>query len=394
MKTFLKLIAREFRLFFSNSVAVVILIGAPVAYGLLFGFVYQQGIVTDLPVAVVDQNRTETSRILIDAMNDNQHIEIVAIVPDISLLNNDLKSGKIVGFVNIPHKFEQDIFMQRYPQLHVELNAVNIVNTNFALRGLRESLETINAGLQIEALQKQGVPASIASQQFEAFSISTFSNFNPSLNYLTFLFPGLLATILQQVLLLALALSFSKDYEDGTFSELLKHTTSPMMVLLTKSFPYLLMGGLIWLMILHMLLAAFGVSNAGSWAMIYSLSIMFILSVTAIGILISAIIPSQLKSTEILMVIATPAFIISGFTWPLSQMPEWVIWIASVIPLTHFLEAIRNVMLAGATWHHVSNELWAMFWLTFVPVTLSYIVVSYKMKAIKPEVSKISGSTV
>ncbi len=383
MKVFLKLVAREFRLFFSNSVAVVILIGAPAAYGLLFGFVYQQGIVTDLPVAVVDQNRTETSRILIDAMDDNQHIEIVAVVPDISLLNDDLKSGRIVGIVDIPQRFEQDIFMKRYPQVSVELSAVNIVNTNFALRGLRESLETINAGLEIEALKKQGIPATIASQQFEAFSIATTSNFNPSLNYLTFLFPGLLATILQQVLLLALALSFSKDYEDGTFSDLLNHTTSPLMVLLTKSFPYLLMGGLIWLIILHMLLAAFGVANAGSWTMIYSLSIMFILSVTAIGILVSAVIPSQLKSTEILMVIATPAFIISGFTWPLSQMPDWVVWFASVIPLTHFLEAFRNVLLAGAGWQHITSQLWAMFWLTIIPAVLTYFVIVFKIKQVR-----------
>jgi ABC-2 type transport system permease protein len=61
----------------------------------------------------------------------------------------------------------------------------------------------------------------------------------------------------------------------------------------------------------------------------------FVISVSFIGVLVSILVPNQLKATEILMVIATPSFILSGFTWPLSQMPVWVQAISNVIPLTH-----------------------------------------------------------
>ncbi|AXJ01187.1 ABC-2 type transport system permease protein [Cyclonatronum proteinivorum] len=380
MKRFAALIAREFRLFFSNNVAVLILFGAPLAYGLFFGFVYYKGVATDLPVAVVDMNSTTTSRMLIDAIDDNQHVAVQRVVPDISMLAHEMLSGEIVAVVSIPERFEQDVLMQRSPALILDVSATNIVNANFAIKGIRTSLETINAGMQIEGLRKQGVPAELASQQFQAFSIQTMNRFNPSLNYLIFLYPGLLATILQQVMLLGLALSFSKEYEEDTFRELTRQTRSPLLILLVKSLPYLFMGWMIWMFCLHVMLYGFGVPMAGSWSVLYGISALFILAVTALGILVSAVIPNQLKATEVLMVIATPAFIISGFTWPLSQMPDWVGWAASVIPLTHFLEALRNIMLAGAGWEHILPEARVLFILTVIPVAAAWIVVRLKVK--------------
>lgn len=72
---------------------------------------------------------------------------------------------------------------------------------------------------------------------------------------------------------------------------------------------------------------------------------LFVFSVSAIGVLVSIVLPTQLKATEVLMVIATPSFMISGFTWPLDQMPTWVQAFSNSIPLTHFLKAFRILMV-------------------------------------------------
>ncbi len=380
MKVYLNLVAREFRLFFSNSVAVLILIGAPVLYGVLFGMVYKDGIVEELPVAVADQNNTSISRDLTDAINEHQYISVVKNAPETHYFREDLKSDAIAGVITIPVDFEKQLQRQQTPDVQVDLDGTNMLNANFALRGIRESLETMSAGIQIETLNKQGVPQHSAEHQWQPFNIQTEFNFNPSTNYLFFLLPGLLATVMQQVMLIALALSFSKDYEDATFFDLTNQTYSASLIILAKSTPYLFIGGLIWLLTLHGLLFAFGVPVVGSWSVIYGLSALFLLSVTAIGVMISSLIPSQLKSTEILMVIATPAFIISGFTWPLSQMPEWITWIASIIPLTHFLEAFRYVLLAGAEWQHITSQLWSLFWLMTIPLIATWLMVTYQVR--------------
>ena len=90
----------------------------------------------------------------------------------------------------------------------------------------------------------------------------------------------------------------------------------------------------------------------------YGYTFLFLLAVAFIGILVSIAIPSQLKATEILMVIATPSFILSGFTWPLSQMPDWIVGIAKVIPLTHYLQIFRTMIIEQGASSYVQSSVW------------------------------------
>ncbi|WP_343561632.1 hypothetical protein [Sphingobacterium sp.] len=91
---------------------------------------------------------------------------------------------------------------------------------------------------------KTGVPASLASQQYEAFRHNLFYQYNPAGNYLYFLWPGLIFSVLHQLILLALALSFSQEFAMGTFNKkgLLSYSRSPIILLIVKFFPYLIMS--------------------------------------------------------------------------------------------------------------------------------------------------------
>lgn len=118
--------------------------------------------------------------------------------------------------------------------------------------------------------------------------------------------------------------------------------------------------------------------DVDSSAMI-ALLVMFTAAVTFLGILVSIAIPSQLKATEVLMVVATPSFILSGFTWPLSQMPGWIVSIANTIPLTHFLQALRKVMLYQATASDIVSELNWLFIMTLIFALLSFLLLKFKI---------------
>ncbi len=82
------------------------------------------------------------------------------------------------------------------------------------------------------------------------------------------------------------------------------------------------------------------------------------------------------------MVIATPSFILSGFTWPLSQMPDWVVAVANVIPLTHFLQAFRILLIEEGTLSQCSGAIWAMIWIGLVCAVLSYVALYFKRKKV------------
>lgn len=382
MKNFFSLIKREFRLFWDNSVLRLLFIGAPIMYGILLGFVYQKGKVTDLPVVVVDEDQSQMSRKAIEMMNDNEVLNVAFIRYD----QNDLakivaENDNIPAVVIIPKDFEKQVMTKKYPEVLTIVNTSNVLTANYASTAIQICLGTLKAGVQIEALKKQGMPESVAMSQYEPFKTTFIKKYNRSTNYMYFLWPGILATVLQQVLLLGLALSFASEYENGTFRTLVSENKSLLKIMAVKIIPYLIMSFGIWILY-YLFTFWFRIpfyENLGALTFVAGI---FVLSVCFIGILVSILIPSQLKATEILMVIATPSFILSGFTWPLSQMPDWVVAVANVIPLTHFLQAFRILLIEEGTLSQCSGAIWAMIWIGLVCAVLSYVALYFKRKKV------------
>src|SRR5690606_22195088 len=100
------------------------------------------------------------------------------------------------------------------------------------------------------------------------------------------------------------------------------------------------------------------------------------------GGLVSIVLPSQLKATEILMVIATPAFILSGFTWPSSLMPAWVQLIADVIPSTHYLRIFRVMFIQHGENYHTYSGLIAMTIIAVVCFIIATVVLAVKIRKV------------
>lgn len=381
MRTFFQLIKREFRLFWGNSVLRLLFIGAPVLYGILFGFVYQKGKVTDLNILVVDHDNTPLSNRLIDMLEDNEVLHVVEVKPDRVDLKRHLIAVDGQAVVVIPDRFEADILQNRPPEIDVSINLANILTANYASRAIQLVLGSLNAGLEMEALRKRGTPDHAVAGKYESFGTNYVRLYNRSSNYMSFLWPGMLATIVQQVMLLALALSFAQEYERGTFqTELLTATRSPLKAILVKCMPYWLMMipiGLFFCGLQHYFRVPLAPQQLGPALLLATL---FIASAAFMGVLVSILVPSQLKATEILMVVATPSFVLSGFTWPLSQMPGWIAALADVIPLTHFLNGYRILLAQDGSLADISRSLVLLATLTGVFGLLSYLALAVKMR--------------
>lgn len=385
MKNFLQLIKREFGLFWANSVLRMIFIGAPIAYGVLFGFVYQKGKVTDLNIIVVDEDNTAMSHRLIDMLNDTETLHVIEIKADNFNLKDDLIRYDGQAVVYIPRKFAADIYQSKSPEVNVYINIANVLTANFASRTIQVVLASLNAGIEMEALNKKGTPSVAVFDKFQAFNANYIRLYNRSSNYMSFLWPGMLATIVQQVILLALALSFASEFEKGTFSNtFLPRVKSPIDAILVKCIPFWIMTCGIWLFFIG-LQYFFRVPLAAHNVIAnLTLAALFIVAVSFMGILVSIVVPNQLKATEILMVVATPSFVISGFTWPLSQMPLWVTYLAKMIPLTHFLEGYRVLLMQDGNLYHIRPQLFGLTISCLVYGLLCVIALYYKMKKTVP----------
>ncbi|WP_461791453.1 ABC transporter permease [Pedobacter sp.] len=382
MKTFLKLLKREFKLFWGNSVLRILFIGAPLMYGILLGYVYGKGKVTNLPIIVVDEDHSTMSQRAIEMIDDNEVVHIIAVKTDQIGLTELSINEQAACIVLIPKNFENDILTKRYPEVTTIVNTANVLTANYASTALQVVLGTLKVGTQLEGLRKQGIPESMLMSQYEPFKTTFIKKNNRATNYMYFLWPGILATVLQQVLLLGLALSFAAEFENNTFRDLVAQTRNTFSLIMVKVIPYLLMSFGIWL-IYWLFTLWFRVpftENLGALTLVAGI---FVLSVCFIGVLVSILLPNQLKATEVLMVIATPSFILSGFTWPLSQMPKVIQYIADIIPLTHFLPVFRILIIENGpvhlTYHYIIN----MLIIASISFILAFILLRIKVNKIK-----------
>lgn len=380
MKNFLSLLKREFKLFWGNHVLRLLFIGAPILYGILLGYVYSKGKVTDLPVVVIDQDHSSMSRKIIEMLDESEAINVSRILMDKSDLEQNVVQQEATSIVVIPKDFEKDVLTGRNPEILNTINTSNVLTANYSAKAVQTVLGTIKAGIQMETLRKKGTPEALLMSSYEPFKTTLVKKYNRSGNYMYYLWPGVLATVLQQVLMLGLALSFASEYESGTFKELTEKT-SILGMILVKILPYMIMSIGIWLMYWGFTFW-FRIpvnENMGALTLIAGI---FVVAVCFIGILVSILFPNQLEATEVLMVIATPSFIISGFTWPLSQMPVWVQAISNCIPLTQFLKAFRILLVERGTISQTYPMIWAMILITFVCGIASVIALYFKRRKV------------
>ncbi|HQZ24301.1 MAG TPA: ABC transporter permease [Flavobacterium sp.] len=381
MRHFSTLLNREFKMFWQNKVLRLLFIGAPLLYGILLGYVYGKGKVTDLPIIVVDEDRSEMSSKAIQMFEDNEVLNIASLLYDQNNLSQIAIEKEATCVVIIPKGFEKMVLTKKYPEVVTIVNASNVLTANYASSALQLCLGTLKVGVQMETLRKLGTPEQLIGSQYEPFKTTFIKKYNRSTNYMYFLWPGVLAAVLQQVLLLGLALSFAAEFEHGTFKKLVQKCPSMFKLIWVKIIPYMIMSFGLWILF-WLFTLWFRIPLYDNLFPLTIIAGIFVLVVSFMGILVSILIPSQLKATEILMVIATPSFILSGFTWPLSQMPVWVQGIANVIPLTHFLRAFRILIIEDGSFSQTFGAISNLLVIGSICAVLAYVALYFKRKSV------------
>ncbi|WP_292009342.1 ABC transporter permease [Chryseobacterium sp.] len=345
MKEFFRLLKREFKVFLGNSTLRTVFFLAPFVYATLLGLVYKSGKVENTPVLVVDKDNTPLSRQLTEMLEDNKSIKVIRFIQEPLSIKDEVIRYEAAAVVMIPSRFEADMLQKKYPELNVYINTGNVLTANFASKALQLTIGTFSAGASIKALQKMGMPATQAATQYEPFKANYITLFNTAGNYLIFMWPAMLAVVLQQIILLAMAVSFAAEFQGETFvKEYYKMRRWAFPTMLIKVIPIWIFSILIVLMyyFMHMI---FKVPMPEGVFNFTILTAVFVGSVSFMGVFVSILVPDALKATQILMVIASPAFIISGYTWPLNAMPAAVQFIANIIPLTPFLKAFKILLI-------------------------------------------------
>lgn len=335
-----------------------------------------------MPVVVIDEDQTQLSAKMVDAINDNENLKVVKVQFETGDINAKMAAKEYVAVINIPLGFESDVLQKRYPEIIADINTANLVTANFASRALQTVLATMSAGIEIEALKRAGMDASTAAQRFEPFKVNYDRFYNPSGNYLDLMLPGIIGTIMQQVIFLALGLVFARDFEDGYFKKLVRISSSATYHIWLKSVPFIVLITMMWLVVgsfyplFHIDMPVF------TWPMALLVTV-FSLACMCVGMLFSLLIPNQLRATELLMVLATPSFLLSGFTWPLEAMPGWIRMLGNTLPLTQFLQGFRKLAVYGGTYADAQPHIRFLLLMMLICWAIMAILLRIKIKITK-----------
>jgi ABC-2 type transport system permease protein len=204
--------------------------------------------------------------------------------------------------------------------------------------------------------------------------------YNPTFNYTNFLLLGLVATALQQIALLYVAVAVSREKETGTLGELKRAGISAPAVVLGKVIPYLAVNLATLNGVLLMVFTLFQIPFRGSLPLLGLLELLFFAGIHALGIFLSVVCRSELEATQLAMLVAVPSFLFSGYTWPVEAMPPVARTVSAVLPLTYFAGNLRDIALMGASLPVLARDLAVLAGLSivFLPLSIFFFARQYR----------------
>lgn len=330
-----------------DPLTLALMLMLPMLQLLIFGYAINTTI-RDVRTAVYNLDPGRDSRELLDAFENTDYFQITEYAGSDEELNKAIVAGRAKVGIKIPPDYSERLASNRQATVLVLIDGSDSSIATQSLTvstsvGLRESLERLTAGGEGGS---PDLPIEIRPKML----------FNPDSRSANFMVPGLVAIILQVITTLLTAFSIVRERERGTLEQLLVTPIQPFGLMLGKLVPYGLIGIFETVTVLAVMRVIFDVPINGSVLLLLLLSILFLFTALAIGLLISTKAQNQVQAFQMAFLIIFPSVLLSGFMFPRASMPAVMQAISFLIPATHFMEIIRGIVLRGATISDVMNQ--------------------------------------
>jgi ABC-2 type transport system permease protein len=357
----------------------------PVFLFLIFAFIYKNELVSDLPIAIYDADGSRLSQTVVRFAESSSSMKIEKHCVSLNELKEEFLNGTIQGAFYIPDNFEKDVKSGKPSSIIVYKNSSNVIISNLILKEGTTIVKTVSAGALMKKLRATGMMEEQAMHYIQPIKIETQSLFNPNYSYLSYLFPGLALFTLQMLIMISAVVVISSEFTHDTFPELLKIADNKLgIILLGKALPHFLINASTVMLIAGILFPMFNIKVYGSITFVILFMLYFVAACLAVGLFISSLFHNQLLATEIAVFLNTPAFIFSGFTFPLWGMPFATIVYAQFLPLTHFMSGLIKIYQMDAPIIDVLPEIGYLSIFLFGSILLTIPALKYHVKKYYP----------
>ena len=361
MKAFKGFVIKEFYHIFRDSRSLLILFGIPIAQVILFGYIITTEI-SDANIAILDHSKDAVTREIIQKTLSSGFFKLAATIERESEIDAIFRKGIAKEVLIFEPDFEKKLNKGESPSIQIIADASDANTANLLVSYASAIIQNYNR----EQMQSRGVPMQIEAR------IRMY--YNPELKGVYFFVPGIMAVILMLISAMMTSVSIAREKEMGNMEILLVSPLKPIQIIIGKLMPYFLLSFINAVSVLSLGYIVFGVPVNGSIVLLLAESMLFITLALSLGLLISSIAESQQVAMFISMLgLMLPTILLSGFIYPIENMPMWLQYICHIMPPKYFIIIVKDIMLKGVGLEYLWPET-----LILTGMTLFLIVVASK----------------
>ncbi|EHG22995.1 hypothetical protein HMPREF9332_01042 [Alloprevotella rava F0323] len=371
----------ELKKVFQDKGVLIFFILVPLAYPLLYAFIYNNEVIREVPTAVVDYDNTALSRQYIRNVDATPDVHIVAHCTSMAEAEQLIKNREIYGIVRIPSDFTRNIntTQQAHVGVYADMSgllyykALLLANTNVSL--------AMNADIKVQRKPSTTVEQDKVTQmpiRYEQVDL-----YNPQTGFAAFLIPAVLILVLQQTLVLGVGLSAGTDNESNRYRELQpinSHFNGMLRIVFGKGFAYLLVY--LWniAFVLEVVPRIFCLPQIGNPLDLWLIAIPFLLAIIFMAMTVTFLIRQRETGFMLIVFASVPLLFLSGVSWPGVSIPTFWKYVSYLFPSTFGVNAYIKINSLGAEMGDVKPE-WHALWIqTFFYFTTTCIIYTLNIR--------------
>lgn len=359
MKQFIIFVRKEFKHVFRDRKTLLILFGLPIVQIILFGFALTNEI-KNSKIAVVDYSRDNLTTQLINKIDASNYFEMDRVLPSFANVEGAFKQGKIKTVIIFPANFANDLVHFKKVQIQIIADGSD--------PNMATTLTNYLNSIILDYYQQFAISNSKSLRIIPEVKMA----YNPALKGAYNFVPGVMALVLFLVCVLMTSISIVREKEFGTMEVLLVSPFKPILVIISKAIPYLIVSMANLAVILLLSVFVLGLPINGSIFLLIGISILYIITSLTLGLLISTITSTQQIAMLLsLMGMLLPAMIFGGFMFPIENMPVPLQIFSNFVPSKWYYIIVKSIMIKGLGFWSIWKEVSILFGMTVLLLIVS-----------------------
>lgn len=356
---------QEYRFIFSDTAVIfsffVISIGVSFAYT----YLYSGQVLQDLPIAVVDNDHSTESRLLLRMIDQTPQTQIAYNVTELGKAQQLFQEQKVRGIITIPTNFAKKVSRGMRPAISVYADASYMLYYTQVFKAVKTAVGYMNVGIEIKKLTASGLSYPQAMQTSQPIQAVTVSLYNPDSGYATFIMPVIYLIIIQTTMLTGIGLL------GGTYQEKKLYKSTPIkitnlldatFIVFGKSGAYTSIGFFTIFVILGFVFPTLGIPQRGNIGDVLLFLLPFIFTISFLGIMLNAFFKHREDAVMTIVFTSIPAMLLCGISWPVTEIPPFMQEVAKLIPSTIATKGFIAITQGGADFY-IIKDMWMNMWI-------------------------------